>query len=154
MIDPSSFIENSRLLTELFGEWPSFHDAEVHAVDLWRGDICPERDSWVGPILNAKIQVLEATQRGAKHAGNDTLVTLRFHDVDHLELREFNHQNAILHLSFEHEPRGEGLTPYIRVEFRQAHGIHASFVCLRIEVIGAEPYSRGGSAVPAGLIPF
>ena len=109
-------------------------------MDLWRGDVCPERDRWIGPVLNAKIQVLEATQRGAEHSGDDTLVTLRFHDVDQLDLRDFNHQNAILELSFELEVRGEGLTPSIHVEFRQANGVQATFVCFRVEVINAEPY--------------
>ena len=141
MIDPATFVEHSDRLTTLFGGWPSFHDAEVHAMDLWRGDVCPERNSWIGAVLTAKIQVLEATQRGATHRGNDTLVTLRFHDIDRLELRGFNHQNAIIGLWFEHESRGDGLPNYIRVEFQQAHGVQATFVCFRVEFLSAEPYS-------------
>ena len=141
MIDPATFVEHSERLTTVFGGWPSFHDAEVHAMDLWRGDVCPERNSWIGAVLTAKIQVLEATQRGATHCGNDTLVTLRFHDIDRLELRGFNHQNAIIGLWFEHESRGDGLPEYIRVEFQQAHGVQATFVCFRVEFLSAEPYS-------------
>jgi hypothetical protein len=140
MTDPATFVEQCDRLTTLFGGWPSFHDAEVHAMDLWRGDVCPARNSWVGAVLTAKIQVLEATQRGANHSGNDTLVTLRFHDIDRLELRGFNHQNAIIGLWFENESRGDG-PPYIHVEFQQAHGVQATFVCLRVEFLSAEPYS-------------
>src|SRR5205814_1062836 len=105
------------------------------------GDIRPERDSWIGAVLTAKIQVLEATQPGATHSGEDTLATLRFHDVDRVHLHGFNHQNAILGLVFQHEPRGEGLPPYIRVHFQSAFGVDATFVCMRIEVISAEPYT-------------
>jgi hypothetical protein len=140
MADPASFVGQSERLTALFGRWPEFHDAEVHSMDLWRGDVDPDRDRWVFPTLTAKIQVLEATQPGATHSGNDTLVTLRFHNVDRLQLNGFNHQNAILGISFEHESRGDGLPPYIRVQFQQAFGVDANFVCFRIEFLGAEPY--------------
>jgi Immunity protein 50 len=141
MTNPATFVEQGDHLTALFGGWPSFHDGEVHTMDLWRGDVCPARNSWIGAVLTAKIQVLEAAQRGASHAGNDTLVTLRFHDIDRLELRGFNHQNAIIGLWFERESRGDGLPDYICVEFQQAHGVQATFVCFRVEFLSAEPYS-------------
>ena len=141
MNDPAVYVEHSERLTSVFGAWPSFHDAEVVALDLWRGDVRPERDSWVGAVLTAKIQILEACQPGATHARSDTLATLRFHDVDRVHLHGFNHQNAILGLSFQHEVRGERIPPYIRVHFQSAFGVDATFVCLRIEVISAEPYS-------------
>jgi hypothetical protein len=141
MFDPAAFVEQSERLTALFGRWPSFHDAEVHAMDLWRGDLCPRRNSWIGAVLTARIQVLEACQPDATNSGNDTLVTLRFHDIDRLELRAFNHQNAIIGLWFEHESRGDGLPPYIRVEFQQAHGVDATFVCFRVEFLSAEPFA-------------
>ena len=139
---PAAFVEASSRLTSIFGRWPSFHDAEVIAVDLWRGDICPERNSWVGPVLTAKIQVLEATQVGAQHAGNDTLATLRFHDVEDLRLLDFNHQNAIIELSLTYESPDQGRSPFIRVCFEQAFGIAASFRCSRVEVAGAEPFPQ------------
>jgi len=142
MSDPAEFVEQSSRLTDIFGAWPLFHDAEVHSMDLWRGDVDPGRERWVSPTLTAKIQVLEATQPGASHSGNDALVTLRFHDVDRLKLLGFNHQNAIIGLSFEHESRGDGLPPYIRVEFERAFGVNATFVCFRIECLSAEPYSN------------
>ena len=141
MSDLARFVEHSERLTDVFGAWPSFHDAEVVAIDLWRGDVRPERDSWIGAVLTTKIQILEATQPGATHSGNDTLATLRFHEADRVHLHGFNHQNAILGLVFQHEPRGEGLAPYIRVHFQAAFGVDATFVCMRIEVVSAEPYT-------------
>ncbi len=111
-------------------------------MDLWRGDIDPQRHSWIGPVLTAKIQVLEATQPGVNHAGDDSLVTLRFHDVDDLRLVGFNHQNAIVGLWFSSEHRAEGVPPCIRVEFQQAHGVDASFRCFRIEAVDAQPFSK------------
>ena len=142
MNDPATFVEASKRLTHIFGRWPSFHDAEVIAVDLWRGDICPERNSWVGPVLTAKIQVLEATQVGAQHAGDDILATLRFHDVYNLQLLDFNHQNAIIELSLTREFPDGGRPPFCRVCFEQAFGIAASFCCSRVEVAAAEPFPQ------------
>lgn len=142
MNNPAAFVEASNLLTTIFGGWPSFHDAEVITIDLWRGDICPERESWVGPVLTARILVLEATQLGAQHAGNDILVTLRFHGVKDLRILNLNHENSIIDLSLTPGSSDRGRTSYVRVCFEQGFGINASFHCSRVEVSGAEPFSR------------
>ncbi len=139
-------VEGSERLPAVFSPWPSFHDAEVIAMDLWRGDICPERNSWIDAVLTAKIHVLEATQPGVRHAGDDILLTLRFHDVCDLRLIDFNHQNAILGLIMRHEARGESLAPSIYVEFEQAFGVDASFHCDRVEVVDVAPHD---STLPA-----
>ncbi len=134
-------VEHSdRLMPYFAGAWPSFHDAEIISIDLWRGDVCPEQNSWIGAAITVKILVLEATQPDASHAGNDHLVTLLFHDVDDIKLVGFNHQNAINGLTFSQEARGEGLTPTIRVEFVRGFGADISFQCLRVEVLQVEPY--------------
>ncbi|PYU05658.1 MAG: hypothetical protein DMG33_10305, partial [Acidobacteria bacterium] len=46
-----TLIENSRKLTEIFGYWPSFHDAEVIDLHFWRGDVDSEADRYVFPVL-------------------------------------------------------------------------------------------------------
>ncbi len=79
MASIESLIKDSQKLISVFGAWPSFHDAEVIELHLWRGDIKPDDwDKSTFPQLTAKIRVLEATQPGASHAGDDILVTLRF----------------------------------------------------------------------------
>lgn len=143
MSDPTIFIEHRERLAPFFADaWPCFHDAEIITIDLWRGDVCPERDSWIGAVITMKIQVLEATQPLARHTGNDHLVTLRFHDAKDIQLSDFNHQNAIYGLTFSHESRGDGLTPYIRVVFSRGFGVEISFKCFRVEVLHAEPFSQ------------
>jgi len=142
MSDPATFVEYSERLTRFFGgAWPSFHDAEIISLDLWRGDLAPERDSWIAPVITMKIRLLEATQPGATHAGNDTLVTLRFQDADDIKLLGFNHQNSIDELVFSQETRGEGLLPYLRVTLVPDFGVDASFRCFRAEVLQVEPCS-------------
>jgi hypothetical protein len=68
-----SLVQNSQKLTSAFGNWPSFHDAEVMDLHFWRGDV--KSGDWdernVFPALTVKIRILEATQPEAS-----TLVTI------------------------------------------------------------------------------
>jgi hypothetical protein len=143
---PESFIGGSERLTAIFGYWPSFHDAEVIKFDLWRGDVEPEADRYVFPVLTAQIHLWELTSdvdsRGYLVLRYHTLATLRFQDIDDMHMEGFNHQNAILGLHFTMEDREADAQPWIHVEFEPAHGISARFRCLRVEVISAEPFPQ------------
>ncbi len=142
--DPLTVVAGHERLTGIYGKWPSFHDAEVVDLHLWRGHVRPGDwdDRNVFPVLTVKIRILEATQPGATDVGHDVLATLRFHDVDDVKLEGFNHVNQIIGLSFVMQPRGtftdgSALPPYIVVEFARGFGIAASFKCLRIELVDA-----------------
>ena len=141
-----SHIAGIRKLIDIFGCWPSFHDAEVIEFHLWRGDV--KSGAWddndVFPIITAKIHVF-IEQTGSQH----TMVTLRFEDVDEVRMEGFNHQNAILGISIVVEgrgnfPNGGDLPPYLVVRFEQAFGMSASFRCLRIEVVDAVRCTQDG----------
>jgi hypothetical protein len=145
MPDAASLFDENQILTSIFGEWPSFHDAEVIDVHLWRGDVKPGDwdDSNVFPVLTVKVRILEATQPGATgDSGRDVLATLRFHDVDNVSIDGFNHQNAIMGIFIVPRERGqyaggEDLPPDLVVAFEPAFGIAASFRCSRAEVLEA-----------------
>jgi hypothetical protein len=145
MSDAASLFDGNQILTSIFGEWPSFHDAEVIDVQLWRGDVKPGEwdDSNVFPVLTVKVRILEATQPGATgDSGRDVLATLRFHDVDDVKIEGFNHQNAILGISIVQRERGkfasgEDLPPDLVVIFEPAFGVAASFRCRRAEILDA-----------------
>jgi len=141
-----SHIAGSQKLTEIFGCWPSFHDAEVLEFNLWRGDMKPGDwdDSNVMPIITAKVHIFIESPE-SQH----TLATLRFEEVDDVRMEGFNHQNAILGLSISVQEQlrvesGEGLPPYLVVQFKPAFGISASFRCLRIEVVDAVRCTEDG----------
>jgi hypothetical protein len=139
-----SLIKDSQKLTSVFGAWPSFHDAEVVDLHFWRGHVKPGDwdDSNVFPVLTVKIRVLEATQPNAKHAGDDFLATLRFHDVCDFKMERFDHINQIIELSISTEcvsPAGESLPSYFVVRFEPGCGITASFRCISIEVLDVIP---------------
>jgi Immunity protein 50 len=145
-VDPISVVENYEKLTALFGGWPSFHDAEVTDLALWRGDVRPDEKVYTFPVLTAKVLVQELVKNPNADHGLLLLpraeVTLRFRDVFELKLDDFNHTNMIFGLSFSLLPRGhytngEPLPPYIFVEFERGFGLLASFKCFGVEVVSA-----------------
>jgi hypothetical protein len=141
-------IEGSEKLTDIFGYWPSFHDAEVIELVLWRGDVEPEVGRYIFPVLKAKLHVWELT-KDLNSAGflvlrHHTLTSLRFHNVNEFRMEGFNHQNAILGLSIDRQDRSEGPSPVLAVQFTPAHGMGATFVCSRVEVVEAVRCSDDG----------
>ena len=130
--NPVEAIENSELILDK-GEWPNFHDAEIHHLNIWRGDVRPDDNVWIGPVIVLTLELCALK--------NPYTVVLKFHDCEAIELKEFNHSNAIFDLSFKYEERGtmkngEPLTPYIMVNFEQAFGAALSFKCFKIEAMG------------------
>ena len=75
------FIDGSNTLTEIFGYWPSFHDAEVIDLQLWRGDVEPERKCYVFPVLTVTLHLWEMTQETDSHG----YLVLRHH-LNHASL--------------------------------------------------------------------
>jgi hypothetical protein len=129
--DPVRDIENSRLILD-HGEWPNFHDAELHHLAIWRGDVRPEDKVWIGAVIEARFELCALK--------DPYLVLLRFHDCDGIRLQEYNHQNAIYDLTFSYVARGNyrdgtPLPPKIAVRFEQAFGAALSFTCFRIQAV-------------------
>jgi hypothetical protein len=149
LANPITVVTGHEMLTCIFGRWPSFHDAEVVDLAIWRGDVDPDRKKYTFPVLTAKILVNELvpeqTNESRLRIVPQAHVTFRFYDVDDLKLDGFNHVNQIVGLSFAIQPRGSftdgsELQPYIVVEFQRGFGIAASFKCFRVEVVDVTPY--------------
>lgn len=129
--DPVQRIEGSHQIL-VDNQWPNFHDAEVHALNIWRGDIRPDDNVWVGPVIKVLFELCALK--------DPFRVDMAFHDCTQIKLEDFDHQNAIYDLTFHYDARGflnngEPLTPYICVSFEQAFDMHLSFKCFRIEVL-------------------
>ena len=131
-MDETEFVENASALTQVFGEWPSFHDAEVHTMLL-------DRAGAHGAGLEARVHVFRMTDevdaRGFYVLTHHSLVRLRFDDISLLQLRWFNTQNALSDLLLEPvEPQtNEGGRRY-RVRFGSAWGVEAELFCNQIAV--------------------
>ena len=122
-------------LTNIFGYWPSFHDAEVVSIILERRG----KDKWEAPILYAKIHVFqmgpEETDNGKKHVfHHHSVVTFRFAIVENLILDGFNQQNVIFGLKISEKYNDERKQNVLEVEFEHCYGLNCSFICDNIEI--------------------
>jgi len=129
--DPIEEVLDSQLILD-HGEWPNFHDAEVHNLNIWRGDVRPDDNVWIGPVIEASFELCALEK--------PYIVVLKFHDCESIRLEEFNHQNAVYDLQFAFEARGtltngEPLLPYIVVRFEGALGAALSFKCFRVQAV-------------------
>ncbi|MFT4114364.1 Imm50 family immunity protein [Silvibacterium sp.] len=135
-------IRNSEKLTRIFGQWPSFHDAEVLEIHLNRGNFVPSKKHSEMPFLTMTVWLWEMTKEvnegGYFILRNHTRCTFQFRDVSKLELSDFNSQNAIWGLEIEKKEREEKPTPYFAVGVQPSFGIAASFECVEIEITNAE----------------
>lgn len=129
-------ISRRELLTSIFGEWPSFHDAEVLKVVLDRK----------GCELLASIYVFRMTSEvdtnGYYVLDNKVVATIRFTGIAQLELRYFNHQNVLFDLGIRDvsAEQDDGLN--FEVEFNTSFGMEANFRCAEIEVVSVVPYNK------------
>ncbi|MBO3269828.1 hypothetical protein F1C16_07845 [Hymenobacter sp. NBH84] len=86
-------IENVHLITEYFGHWPSFHDAEIISV-------CFTRDVQAGwSTILMQLYVCEKWNESV----NCGVVDLEFLRVHVSELDGFNHQNVIFNVELSKE---------------------------------------------------
>ena len=130
--DPLADVEDAAVILDK-GKWPNFHDAEVHNLNIWRGDIRPDDNVWIGPVIEVTFELCALEE--------PCLVVLKFHDCDAIRLQEFNHQNALYDLSFAFKDRGMNektgtpLPPAILVKFEQAFGVELTFECFRVQAV-------------------
>jgi hypothetical protein len=149
MKDIVDLIFGGQKLTAIFGYWPSFHDAEVLDVHLWRGRVDPSRKIFKFPVLTLKMLVHELTNEidptGHMILQHQTLTTLKFRGFTQLHLNNFDYQNMITGLSIFVRQGAEGSKPSFCVEIENGDsGMTASFDCLEIEVIDASPCGKDG----------
>lgn len=134
-----SDITNSSLVTEVFGCWPSFHDAEVRCLRF-------EASGNGGPELFADIYAFEITKdialSGHYVLKKHVVVSFRFAGVDQVEMYGFNQQNAIMGLKITNisARQMEGIS--FEVAFEGSFGVSARFLCRKVVVQGVRPWSR------------
>jgi hypothetical protein len=141
-------IENEQILSDLFGHWPDFHDAEVIALRLDASDHS-------GPTLEAEFAIAEMSnevdERGFFRDRQRVRATLHFHRVARLRLTDFLYQNVVSSLELSTTTPQEfdeflGTGPEGRRKYRvtwgSSIGCRADFLCDAIEVQSAVPFAR------------
>jgi hypothetical protein len=136
-----SKIKNSHLLTDVFGRFPTFHDAEVLRITLDRGQAQP-----FSPYLQATIHVFEMTsqvdEQGRYVLENHVAVTFKFIEIYKLSLEDFNQQNVLQGLSIEDISERQLERIKFEVSFDGIFGVTARFQCNSISIETVEPYLR------------
>jgi hypothetical protein len=132
-------VQNQHLLTDIFGYWPSFHDAEILSIFL-------ERSGKSRPSLTSRIHVFEMTSEigptGAYVLRHHTLLTLRFEGVNLDYIRYFNHQNVLFSLDISTVDEDKNGTSWYEVSFDTSYGCEAAFRCQSITVLSVEPFAH------------
>lgn len=147
-IDPLQITENVGIILDN-GEWPNFHDAEIHAARFWRGDVRPDDNVWTGPEIELTIELCALEK--------PFIAVLLFRDCSHIKMTDFSVQNAMLDLAFATEARGylndgKPLTPCICVTFTRATGADLSFRCFGIRAVERrEIYREQNSSEPDSM---
>lgn len=118
-------ISGHEKVTRVFGQWPSFHDAEILRAVLVR------RPSFASLDLELTVHVL--AQNSAAH----TLVTLRFGKVKLDHFADFNHQNVIDDLAIT---RDETSVALFAVDIPANNGLDLTFTCDSIDVVDVREY--------------
>jgi hypothetical protein len=146
-------IEHSKLLTNVFGRWPSFHDAEVISIELFR-----DASGVSQPNLKATIHVFEMTAEidpeGFHVLKNHVLVTLLFIGIDENHIKWFNQQNVLEELAIVDISARQLEHLKFEVHFDSSFGVEAEFKCRAIALEAVEPIDpRDDSAFPRQLPP-
>jgi hypothetical protein len=133
------FFSNSNLVMERFGKWPSFHDAEILRVELWRNPDVRQNPS---AILRMDIYVFEVSpdldERGYFRLENESVICLLFNGVEDLKIADFNYQNVIQELSCSKLKNGR-----LAFEIYSSFGLSGSFSCIEAEVTEVRPWNSG-----------
>jgi hypothetical protein len=122
-------ITGQEKLVDVFGYWPSFHDAEVLEMKLARGTLDPAKDTEWGAWMECKFLVFDVV-KSAPQSRVAHLIELRFNGVSEFKASDFNQQNAIYGLQIEHRGHGE-----FNVKVPGAYGLSADFQCESVEVL-------------------
>ena len=129
--------ENAALLVDIFGRWPSFHDAEVLSVNL-------RRRGALGPTLDISIYVFEMTPEvdasGHYVLRNHTDVVLQFTGVDLQGMAWINSQNVIEDLIMSEIEPAEHEGRRWLVEIVPIYGLGATFECVGATVLSVLPH--------------
>ncbi len=139
-------IVGAERVTEIYGTWPAFHDAEVLRVRL-------DHDGARGAALEADIHVFAMTPEldaaGFYILRDHHVVTLRIDGLSGLDLRWFGPQNVISTLDIDEAADRDEPTVVWHVDFGSSLGMAATFQCAEITVtqlvaMASSDAERGG----------
>jgi hypothetical protein len=97
-MEPPTYIDNYEAVTNLFGYWPSFHDAKVPE---YQGPT--PKDHSIRITLHTWEMTNEVDAKGYYVLRNHALVTFLFEEVHDLEMDSFGSDNILFGMTFSRE---------------------------------------------------
>lgn len=142
-MQPHEFIDRFEDVIARFGQWPSFHDAEVHRLVLDRTTRSPA-GSYIPSVevhIRGWIMGPDVTNEGYYRKHNDSVVLFRFEDIFDLEVEGFNQQNVLssLNLALIEDPKSAGQV--LRVELEHCYLFSGAFTARRAKILSVVPYA-------------
>jgi hypothetical protein len=142
MMTPYKDIAGAERLVERFGDWPSFHDAEVIRVVFdRRGENRPTAEL----LVHVWLMTNSVDERGYYVLEKHTLVRFVFERIVEIQLSEFNRQNVLFDL--EISPETVDGAPAYRVTLTTSYGLEGWVVCGRIVVADVAASDERGNPV-------
>ncbi len=130
--------ENSKIVCDWFGHWPSLHDAEVLSINF---DRCADKGA---PSISAIVHAFQVTpdvdSKGFYKLIKHCLIHFQFDGVEENTLKWFNHQNVIEDI-FLGPAKGYNGQDLIGIEFASIYGAQLDFKCLAVKVLSIEPFA-------------
>jgi hypothetical protein len=141
-MEPHEFIEGHELVVARFGEWPCFHDGEVHKLllDSTRRGTDGRRFPSIEVELRGWVMTSEVTEKGFYRCEHDSVVSFLFEHVSLVELDGLNHQNVLSCLNLELFPADNG-QPQLKVDLEHCFGLCGSFVAASAKIVRVVPYA-------------
>jgi hypothetical protein len=141
-MQPHKFIEGYEEVIARFGQWPSFHDGEVHRIVLDRMSRSPA-GSYIPSVeihLRGWIMGPEVTAEGFYRFSNDSVVHFLFEDIFDLELEGFNQQNVLSSLNLSLIEEQNRNRQALHVELEHCYLFSGGFSARKAKVLGVVPY--------------
>lgn len=137
------FIAQHQMLIDHFGQWPDFHDAEVHSLTLHR-PAQTTADKLI-PTLELKLRCWilkdDVAATGFYTLHGDTIVHFLFEGIFDLQMEGFNNQNVLssmnLHVVSDKNKEGGSV---LKVELEHCYEFEASFKARTARIISITPY--------------
>ena len=136
------FIAEHEKLIAHFGLWPSFHDAEVHSLNLHR----PAQTATGRNIPTLELQLRgwvlkqEISDAGFYKLHGDAIVHFQFEGVFDLQIEGFNNQNVLSSMNLELvDDPGIAGNSALKVELEHCYEFEASFKARAARIISITP---------------
>jgi len=124
-------IINSELIENIYGEWPSFHDFEIHELKLSRDS----KEANLELIIHIFKVSPEVNETCCFPLTDHNLVTIKFKKIDKLCIANFNHENSLFFLEIK-----ETETKKFAINIEAGYGVWGEFMCDSIIVVDVKPY--------------